>query len=158
MKTYYKAIFSPILCYGANVWFQAKSRIFLLMQKAFENFWSLTRQDIPEDVLDPVQSIRYLDLCCVKRIYDGKTCLGLMITTSNLVVTCKQTSRKIFVNKDPIIRLEWTVFSSEQSKNGIPFRWKIKNPPQTSLNLSRAFISNTPAGSGGLPGTARSAG
>ena len=76
MKTYYKSIFSPILCYGANVWFQAKSRIFSLMQKSFENFWSLSSRDIPEDILDPVQSIRYHDLCCVKRIYDGKTCLG----------------------------------------------------------------------------------
>ena len=75
MKTYYKTIFIPYLLYGANIWFQANARIFSLLQKSFENFWSLNGFEIPNDIMTPVQYVRYFDLCCAKRIRDGKTCL-----------------------------------------------------------------------------------
>ena len=76
MRTYYKTIFIPILLYGSNIWFQAKARIFALLQKSFDNFWSLSNAEIPNDILTPMQYVRYFDLCCVKRIRDGKTCLN----------------------------------------------------------------------------------
>ena len=76
MKTYYKSIFIPILCYGSNVWFQARGRIFSLIQRAYENFWSLSPDPIPNEILTPREYIRYFDICCMKRIFDGKTCLN----------------------------------------------------------------------------------